>query len=360
MASGGYSSYPSFVQYVIDASIGSYDSANNRTLVNFNAYVYVSGSSASSAGGSGDIYMNGGYVNSGSVGSWSRSRYGTVGVTSGSAWAYHDDNGYLGGISFSGSSSMAGLGSASVSGSLGGFPDYDRRPGNATFSSITRTPGTANFVINVNSVSSPASGLYYQVQYSQNGGAWTGTTNSTSFTYNLSAGSSYQFRVWAGNNDGASATSYSGTYSAPTTPGTPGPISATTPAGRSVTVSTGTASDGGATIDAYYAQASADNGTTWGTATAMTYNSGTGKYDAVFTGLSGGATYAFRVYAHNEMGNGSTASVSNIFIPSGGKKYDGSNFVNASTASRRNESNTAWVGLTITKKYVDGSWVDLT
>ena len=83
-ASGGYSSYPAYVQYVIDCWIAQTDSANNRSLVSVNAYVYVTGSSASSSGGSGNVYVNGTLTADGSIGYWSLGRYGTVGVSSGS------------------------------------------------------------------------------------------------------------------------------------------------------------------------------------------------------------------------------------------------------------------------------------
>ena len=215
-ASGGYSSYPSFVQYYIDCNIASYDPANNRTLVNASGYVYVSGSSASSAGGSGDLYIDGQYF-SGSVGSWSAGRYGTVGVVSGSAWIYHDANGQKGAIGFSGSSSMAGLGSASASGALGGFPDYDRSPG--TPSSVTAVINSDKSVtVTVAAVSSPAGTATYHIQYSQNGGSYTGEITSTSLsqTYpSLTKGQTYTFRAWATNSDGTGGTATSASYFLP-------------------------------------------------------------------------------------------------------------------------------------------------
>lgn len=364
MASAGYSSYPAYVQYVIDASVGTQDPANNRTLVNFNAYVYVTGSSASSAGGDGSIYMNGNYVNSGSIGYWSLGRYGTVGITSGSAWAYHDANGYLSGISFSGSSSMAGLGSASVSGSLGGFPNYDRRPGSPAFEEITRTTGTGTFnPVRVSAVSSPAGTATYYVERSENSGAWgyqQSSTSTRSFIFTGgSLGSTQQFRTAAGNSDGLSAWTYSGFYPVPNVPSAPNTCTASAASGRAVTVTSGNALDNGAAIAGYYAQQSPDNGTTWQNAAGTVGGSDLMTSQAItYSGLLGGATYKFRVFAANEMGSGATTTSSSVFVPSGGKRFNGTSFINASKANRRNATNTAWVPLSKTKKYVNGAWTD--
>lgn len=239
--------------------------------------------------------------------------------------------------------------------------DYVRLPTTPGFSSgPTRSIATAT--MNLSGVTNYGSSLNYYVDFSQNGGGYTGQKNSTStyFSFpNLSLGSSYVFRAYAGDSEGTSGTSTSGTLTVPNVPSAPSTCTVSTPAGRSVTVTSGSAINNGATITGYYAQQSADNGVTWknaagtvGGADLMT------SQQITYSNLFGGATYKFRVYAANEMGSGATTTSASTFVPSGGKRYDGTSFVNASTASRRNETNTEWVPMTITKKYVDGAWTD--
>ncbi|MGI6425198.1 MAG: fibronectin type III domain-containing protein [Tepidanaerobacteraceae bacterium] len=76
-----------------------------------------------------------------------------------------------------------------------------------------------------------------------------------------------------------------------------------TPGDGQVTLSwTAPASDGGAAISHY--EVSADDGTTWVTASTSTSHT--------FTGLTNGTTYTFKVRAVNSVGNGAEASVSAI------------------------------------------------
>lgn len=348
-ASGGYSSYPSYVQYVIDCWIAATDSANNRTLVSANAYVYVSGSSAASAGGSGDLYINGS-GNSGSVGYFSLGRYGTVGVVSHSVWVSHNANGQLGSITFSGSSSMNGLGSASASGSLSGFTDYDRKPDSP---SISLARSVATVTATLGTVSSPAGTATYYCERSQNSGAWGDQKTGQTVTYTgLTLGSTQQFRTFATNSDGSSGYTYSSTVSIPNVPSAPSSISATTPSALSSTISVGAATSNGASVTGYFVQASPDNGVTWQTAKTMVNQSYT------YTGLTPGATYKFRSYAVNEMGSSAYATTASTFVPAGGKRWTGTAWQPTATAKRWN--GTAWVDLTTAKRWSGSAWVDLT
>jgi hypothetical protein len=97
---------------------------------------------------------------------------------------------------------------------------------------------------------------------------------------------------------------------------------------------------------------SADDGVTWGTAQAMTSQALT------LTGLTGGATYKFKIYSSNEMGASGLTTSSSVFIPSGGRRWNGSAFIPTSIAKRW--TGTAWVDLTIAKRWNGSSWVDLT
>lgn len=350
-ASGGYSSYPSFVQYVIDCWIAATDSANNRSLVSANAYVYVSGSSASSAGGSGDLYINGS-GNGGSVGYWSRSRYGTVGVVSHSVWVSHNANGQLGDVSFSGSSSMNGLGDASASGSVGGFPDYDRKPGYC--SSVSASRSGTSYTVYAGNADSPAGTPTYYVERSENGGGWTGQNSmpGQQYTYTgLNKGLNYQFRVWATNSDGTGPVTNSAYYLVPAEPAAPSSLAVSDPVARSVTITAGTATNNGASVTGYYVQFSTDAGTSWSTAQAMTAQAYT------YTNLDGGLNYLFRAYATNEMGNGAVATSGNVFVPSGGKRWNETAWVPTVTSKRWN--GTTWVNLTVTKRWNGTEWVNL-
>lgn len=98
---------------------------------------------------------------------------------------------------------------ASYGGSLVGSFDWayvNTAPASISVSknalSVTVTVGVAGG----SDASSPSS---YQVEYSKDGGAWTGTATadgSRQVTYSgLTPGSSYTFRAWANNNVGSSA-----------------------------------------------------------------------------------------------------------------------------------------------------------
>lgn len=275
-------------------------------------------------------------------------------IASGTVTIRHDSNGYLGTVG--GSFHLNGSGgyappSLDTSGSCG-TTDFDYRPGVPSFTSISRATGTSRFDISMSSVSSPAPGLAYYTQYSQNSGGWTGTQGGQSTSFYLSAGSNYQFRCYAVNNDGGPRDySYSGVYYAPTVPGAPSSIGVSTPSGLALTVTAGNSSDGGSGITGYYVQASSDNGTTWGSALAMTAQ----QYN--FTGLLGGSNYKFRVYSTNEMGAGAFTTSSTVFVPSGGKRWNGTSFVPTATAKRFDGTN--FVNITTAKRFDGTNWLNL-
>lgn len=277
---------------------------------------------------------------------------------SGQAVQGHNTNG-SGSSSGSASASDGLLGSASAGGSCG-LTDFVRLPTTPSYSSgPTRTVRTVSMTLSP--VTNYGSSLNYYVDYSKNGGGYTGQQANPSRTFsftNLDLGASYVFRGYAADSEGTGG-SVTSSVSIPNVPSAPASCSVTTPAGRSVTVTSGSAAGNGATVTAYYAQQSSDNGVTWKSAAGTLNGSDLMTAQSItYSNLLGGATYKFRVYAVNEMGSGATTTSASTFVPSGGKRYNGSSFVNASTASRRNESNTAWVPMTITKKYVNGAWTD--
>ena len=288
---------------------------------------------------------------------------GPTAMSGGQSWSWsasrtynHSDTGYRGNVGVSVSFGIDGSGNQYHANSTGAGTqsavDFDRRPGNASFASIYRS--NDDIYVGQNGVSSPASGLVYYTQRSQNGGAWgdqrTGTANWYS---NLPLGTTQQFRALTSNADGDSAGGwqYSGVYTVPNVPSAPASITPSTPSALACTVTTGVAPDNGASVSAYYVQASPDNGTTWLSAQLMTNRAYT------FTSLTPGATYKFRTYAVNEMGAGSLAVSSSTFVPAGGRRWNGSAWVPNQTAKRWNGS--AWVDITTAKRWTGSAWVDL-
>ena len=331
-AIGGFSSYPSIVKVRMECYILQTDSANNRTLVRADAYIDVSGSASSynisigmninGTGGGWDIgYRSLGSGNHLMVGGWD-------------VWVGHDANGYNGGIGFSISATSGGWGSASASNSLGGFTDYDRRPGSPSIST-TRTVNSVSVALG--SVSSPAGTATYYCQRSENSGTWGDTKTGQSPSYTgLTAGSTQQFRSYASNSDGTSAYTYSTSVSIPTVPSAPASINVTSVAGLDMTVGiSASASTGGEPITGYTMEY--NNGSGWTGSTPVVGNSVT------YTNLTPGLNYQFRAYATNAMGNSSYATSATVFLSAGGRRWTGSAWIPTATAKRWNGS--TWVNL---------------
>lgn len=275
---------------------------------------------------------------------------------SGQAVQGHNTNG-SGSSSGSASTSDAFLGDASAGGSCG-LTDFVRVPTASSFSSgPSRSIRTVSATLN--SVTNYGSGLTYYMDYATwNGSSWSsysGTQSNTtrSFSFpSLALGTSYRFRGYAGDSEGTGG-AVTSDVAIPNVPSAPASIAVTTPAGRSVTITAGTAANNGATVTSYIAQQSSDNGVTWKNAAGTLNGSDTMSAQSItYNNLVGGATYKFRVYAANEMGSGATTTSASIFVPSGGKRYNGSAFINASVASRRDATNTGWTPIATTKKYV--------
>jgi hypothetical protein len=314
-AIGGYSSYPNFVKYVIDASIVETDPTNNRTRISLNAYVYVTGSSASSSGGSGDIYVNGVYAASGSVGYWSLGKYGTQGVTSnGSFWVSHDNNGYIGSVTVSGSSSMSGLGSVSISTTLDGFQDYTRSPSTPSTPSFVSRDRSSITMTTSSSVPSGAPGISsYTWQSSTNNVDWTtisGQTTSTLSWTSASATTQYYFRALATNTEGSSSYSSSSAFisAAPSQPSPP----TLSRSGLGVSVGLNTPNSNGSTLSTFTLQYAKDSGFTTDLQTVSNISSSTTPVSS----LTPGTTYYFRYKVGSNRGDSDYSASSNIAIPS--------------------------------------------
>lgn len=346
-ASGSFSAYPSFIQLRTDCNIAQSDPANNRSLVQTTAYIIISGGGASTSGGTVGSNTNGATAND-SIGnvSWGN---GTHIVLNQTVWVGHDANGYLGSVSFSTLSNVNGWGAATNSGTLTGFTDFDRRPGSPSFAYVNRS--TNSLTVGVNGVSSPAGTPTYYVERRGGGNDWGDRRTGTSATFSgLMLGAGYDFRTFASNSDGDSGFTYSASYTIPNVPDAP-TITLTPVSGRALTVSAGVSANGGATVTGYFVQSSPDDGATWGSAIAIPSRA------YRFTDLIGGALYRFRVFSENEMGQSSYRTSESTFIPSGGRRWNGTDWVSTATAKRWN--GTDWVELTTAKRLTSSGWVDL-
>lgn len=136
------------------------------------------------------------------------------------------------------------------------------------------------------------------------------------------------------------------------TPAAPSSISVTVNSDKTVSVSCGTAAT--QLPPTYYVQMSI-NGGAYGATRTM---SGQAYTYTAADGVATGSSYSFRVYASNQDGTSGYTTSSSYFVTSGGKRFNGSTWQNATIASRFDGS--TWQPLTIARRYNGSSWIDLT
>jgi hypothetical protein len=193
----------------------------------------------------------------------------------------------------------------------------------------------------------------YEYAYSTDGSNWlpsstTGVSMGTDkiATFTGTSTETYFFRTRAKSSDGAGSwSSSSNVHGVPTAPAT---ITATR-TGRDVTVVAGASTGTG--ITGYSVQYSTNAGSSWSTAQAMTSQSHT------YTSLTAGLDYLFRVYASNAIGNSAFTTSASLFVPAGGKRYDGTTFNSTTTAKRFD--GTQWIDLTVAKRWNGSLWTDM-
>lgn len=129
---------------------------------------------------------------------------------------------------------------------------------------------------------------------------------------------------------------------------------ATVNADKSVTVTFGGgASPGGnPALSSTYNLQSSQNG-------AAFVSAGTGPSPRTVTGLQPGANYVFRAFATNGSNDGAGASSdsASVFLPSGGKRYNGTAYISTQTAKRFD--GTSFVTIVTAKRYDGTAWVNL-
>lgn len=202
----------------------------------------------------------------------------------------------------------------------------------------------------------------------------TALSKSSSWSF----GWSYTFGHDANGNRGSVGTScafsipgvaYSGSKNGTTygainydrKPATAGAVTATVNTDKTITVNVAsTTSPAGAAT--FYLSYSSDNGATWsadvGAPGTQIPNTSNYTHERTFTGLTPGLNYRFRAYATNTDGTGGTTTMStNVFLPSGGKMFNGTTFVPTTTA--KIYTGTAWVDITTAKIYTGTTWANL-
>jgi hypothetical protein len=191
----------------------------------------------------------------------------------------------------------------------------------------------------------------YEYQQSTDGTTWgTATSMGTDATIDITGLTATQRYFYQTRIRTAAGTNGVGAWSATQESiGAPATITAVR-TGRDVLVTAGNATGSG--ITGYYAQSSLDNGATWTTAVLMTTQTYT------YTNLTPAATCKFRVYAAAPSGNSGSTTSTSVFIPAGGKIWNGSAWAYGTTAKRWDGA--AWKDLTTAKIWNGTSWVDLT
>jgi hypothetical protein len=104
-------------------------------------------------------------------------------------------------------------------------------------------------------------------------------------------------------------------------------------------------------------RSSSDGGSTWGSWSA---ESSTTNLTYTYGGLTPGLTYQLRIRAYNGFDNYSAyaANQPTVFLTSGGKRWNGTNWALTSAEAKR-WNGSAWITLTTTKRFDGTNWVNL-
>jgi len=323
------------------------DAANNRTLVDASFTVSkANGFSPTFGNGTWGVSIAG--TNSPTSYYFTISQNETKSVHSYSAYVNHNADG-TGSAAISVSGGISGTSWTTTTGSTTlTLTDYNRSPA-APSAAPTATRNDAGTTITVLSATatSPITITDYEYRQSTNNSTWGSAismgTDRTIDVTSLTNTQVYYYQTRAVNADGPGAWSTSQISN-----GAPATITATR-TGRNVAVTAGNATGSG--ITGYYVQYSTNSGSTWSTAQIMTSQAYT------YTSLTPALTYLFRVYAAAPSGDTGKTVSAGIFVPAGGKRWNGSAFISTSTAKRWNGS--AWIDLTVAKRWNGSTWTDL-
>lgn len=137
-------------------------------------------------------------------------------------------------------------------------------------------------------------------------------------------------------------------------PAAPSSVSAVLNADRTITVTSNAVSSPAGT-PTYYLQSSDNAGSSW--ASEITIGGNARTYTYAVNALAPGNTYLFRMRASNSDGYSAFTNSNSLFYPSSGKRFDGSNFVQMTTAKRFDGS--AWADIATAKRFDGSNWINL-
>lgn len=345
-----------FVLYLtIDET--STNPAANTSVVSYSLYINPPGNYTSYNLTSSDqaysITINGSVVSSGGFTYDFRSPNENVNkvIKSGTVTITHNANG----SKTVAASAYANTSSATVGdGSIASFntvlTDFTVLPEAPTAPTVGRTSNGADVQVISSVPFSVATITNYEMRGSNDGTTWGSTISMGSDgvydeTVTATQNRFYQTRAISSEGTGAwSPSAYSGGI-----PSAPASISLTRNA-RDVTVALGASVINGSYGTTYFVKYSTDGGSTYSTPVEAVGGSYT------YTNLTAGLSYLFAGYAVNSVGY-STNTTDTIFVPAGGKRYDGAAWISTATAKRYDGS--AWQSLTTAKRYDGSTWVDL-
>lgn len=345
--SASFSGRPACTLY-IDISDGTPDVTNNQSTVSFTLRVVGNSSSFNGFAGSYSITVNGTPY----TGSWTYDFRvdNTVTLRTGTQVITHSTNGNKS-ITVSGTATDGNGGTPLGTATIGSQTfDLNPLPGTPT-AGPTLTRDSAGTTITVVSQTSGTTATVtdYEYRQSTNGSTWGSAlsmgTDRTIAVTGLTSTQQYYYQTRVRTADGVGGWSASANIIG--IPGAPATIIPTR-TNKDVAVVAGNATG---TVTGYWVQSSNNAGSSWTTAVAMTSQAYT------YTGLTPGQTYLFRVYASNSIGNSAYTTSSSVFIPAGGKRWDGSAWNSTSTGKRWDGA--AWVDLSTAKRWDGSAWVDL-
>lgn len=330
----------------------SYDAATNTSLVNAKLQINPPSDSASFRLSTDSTYSLtfDGTTYTGSFSYDFRTNRATKVLRSINKTITHDPDGTKS-VSANGSANcLTPLGSASISSKTLTLTDLVQLPLAPAAPTLSRTTDGTSVTVTSAVASSPVEVTDYNYRHSFDGSTWStdlamGIDREEVFAATSTQAYYFQTRAYSSEGWGA----YSSSSFIAGVPSAPGSISAIR-TGRDVHVTAGSSlSNGGATITAYMVQS--NDGSGWSSAVAMV------SQNYTYTNLDPAETYTFRVYAVNSTGNSAPTVSGEVFIPAGGKRWDGSAFVATSTVRRWDGS--AWADVLTAKRWDGSAWIDL-
>lgn len=141
-------------------------------------------------------------------------------------------------------------------------------------------------------------------------------------------------------------------------PAAPSSVTPTLNADRTITVTSNAVSSPASTAQYFIRWSQSTNGgASWGAWSSYEALGSSRSKTYAVNALAPGNTYRWGMYASNSDGSSAETISTNLFYPSSGKRFDGSNWAQMLTAKRYNGS--AWIDLSTAKRYDGSNWVNL-